>query len=156
MTDFNTRIRERINAVRKNAQRYGMGASEERDPRLEGIAADAERMADALLAILGEHEYDEHGFCRTCVRWENDDEGYPVMHRVGVCPTARGIAVHLGLREPEPKPCPFEGGGVCRIDPAKHWHYLRPAREPEAVLYGSEREREIREYEDQFRHGDVL
>lgn len=121
--------------------------------------ATPEQMRAALLAALDEHQYDEHGFCRTCIRWENDDEGYPVMHRVGLCPTVRKVAVQLGLREPDPEPCPFEGGGVCGLDPAKHWHYIRAVKGREVVeivMRGSERERKIREYEERYRRGGML
>jgi hypothetical protein len=41
-----------------------------------------------------------------------------------------------------PEPCPYAGGGVCRLDARKHYHY---GPEPsEVVPIGSDRDRELK------------
>lgn len=85
MPDLNATVRARLGEIRKNAQRAGIAADEEEAPVLDASAADAERLADALIAIIErygdqhwhgsaiphsrfpEMRVDETGACRTCV-----------------------------------------------------------------------------------------
>ena len=52
MTDLDEAIRADVGARRKNAQRDGISADEEQDPRLAKVADDAEALADAVLCAL--------------------------------------------------------------------------------------------------------
>lgn len=49
--------------------------------------------------------------------------------------------------EARARQCPYEGGGVCLLDPRGHWHYSRPGRPVETVRRGSEREAQIQAWE---------
>jgi len=109
MTDLNEQIRMKVAATRHNAQKRGIDADEERDPRLTQLAADTEDLATALLAALDEHQqayslvYDvprrPSGEPRRelhpwCVCQEHDamaDDGREP------CPTKRAIAKELGI-----------------------------------------------------------
>lgn len=52
MADLDAQIRAKLTEMRHNAQKRGIDADEERDPRLAKVAADAEDLAGAVLALL--------------------------------------------------------------------------------------------------------
>ena len=94
MSDVAAAIRAKVAAMRHNAQKRGIDADEERDPRLTQLAADAEDLATALLAALDEHAEGDSHLC------PSEIVGYSVQHwhdENDPCPTKRAIAEKLGI-----------------------------------------------------------
>jgi hypothetical protein len=55
VADLDAAIRARLTEMRHNAQKRGIDADEENDPRLAKVAGDAEDLAVTLLAVLDQH-----------------------------------------------------------------------------------------------------
>jgi hypothetical protein len=94
VSSLDEQIRAKVAAMRHNAQKRGIDADEERDPRLAQLAADTEDLATALLAVLDEHEEGDSHLC------PSEIVGYSVQHwhdENDPCPTQRAIAEKLGI-----------------------------------------------------------
>lgn len=91
--DLDAAIRERVQAMRHNAQRRAIDAVEERDERLRQLADDAEVLADTLLAVIDAHgpHWDDPAKC-SC---DGEDDMYVAHTRP--CPAVRAIAKALGI-----------------------------------------------------------
>jgi hypothetical protein len=90
VSSLDEQIRAKVAAMRHNAQKRGIDADEERDPRLAQLAADTEDLAGVLLAVLDLHPADAH----ECP--ENfEGDRYTAWQRT--CPTLLTAAEKLGI-----------------------------------------------------------
>jgi hypothetical protein len=91
---LNEQIRAKVAAMRHNAQKRGIDADEERDPRLAQLAADTEDLASVLLAVLEFHPADAH-------ECPENFEGSRDTAWQRTCPTLLVAAEKIGIEVPE-------------------------------------------------------